>query len=156
MTGDGSVRQLTASGDQGVGAGTYRVDAYTIPASEVAAWGFPGIAQTGAYVAKFYKDMKQPATNLVANETMPVAGVTLTKNGSNAGVKYFNSTLTAIDPTLTVTGTSGVAAVDAAIPMGGSFPTFTGQGPTAMPISWEMLPGGSAPNLVFITRFHPM
>lgn len=144
------------TGAQGVSAGNqYTVDAYAIKKADSDAWGFD-LTAGGGYVAKFYKD-KKPAPNLlIANETMPVAGVTLIKDGAPAaGAKYFNDTLTAIDPALTVTGNSGVAIVASPIAMGGMFPTFSGSGPTAMPITWESLPGGSAAGLVIITRFHP-
>jgi hypothetical protein len=66
-------------------------------------------------------------------------------------VKYFKTDLSGVDNTLTATGASGVAIV--AAPVSGNFPTFSGLGGMSMP--WEQLPGGSAPNLVFVTRFHP-
>lgn len=146
----------TATGDQGItGGNQYRLDAYAVKMADAAGWGFD-IATGGGYIAKYYKDAKPAQNLLIANETMPLAGVTLTKNGApDPGTKYFNATLTAIDNALTVTGTSGVAIVPSPIPNGGMFPVFSGTGPSAMPITWEMLPGGSAPGLVFVTRFHP-
>ena len=146
----------TATGAQGIAGGNqYHVDAYAVKKADSDAWGFD-IATGGGYIAKFYKDAKPAPTLLIANETMPTAGVTLTKDGAPAaGAKYFNDTLTAIDNALTATGPSGVAIVASPIAMGGMFPVFSGTGPTAMPITWEMLPGGSAPSLVFVTRFHP-
>lgn len=133
----------------------YRLDAYALPTADANAWGFD--LSMGAQVVKFYKDPKPSSpTNITANETMPAAGVTLTKEGNPAaGAAYFNDTLTAVDPMLTVTGSSGAALVAAPIPPTGTFPTFSGTGPTAAPITWEVLPGGSAPGLVLITRFHP-
>ena len=146
----------TATGAQGIAGGNqYTVDAYAVKKTDAAGWGFD-ITTGGGYIAKFYSDPKPAANLLINNETMKVAGVTLTKDGAPAaGVQYFNATLTAIDNTLTATGTSGVAIVASPIPTGGMFPVFSGTGPTAMPITWEMLPGGSAPGLVFVTRFHP-
>lgn len=148
MTPAGTGAQMISAGN------AYTVDAYAIKKADSDAWGFD-IATGGAYVAKFYKD-KKPAPNLlIANESMPVAGVTLVKDGMPAmGTKYFDDTLTMIDNTLTATGKSGVAIVASPV-VGSSFPTFTGNGPTAMPITWESLPGGSAPGVVIITRFHP-
>jgi hypothetical protein len=146
---------VTGAAAQGISNGNiYRLDTYALPAADSAAWGFD--LSQGAQVAKFYKDAKPSPNNVIANETMPVAGVTLTKDGAAAmGAAYFNDTLTAVDPSLMVTGMSGAALVASPIPMGGMFPTFSGSGPTASPITFEQLPGGSAPNLVLVTRFHP-
>ncbi len=145
----GSAAQGIASGNQ------YKLDTYSIPKADSDQWGFD-ITTGGAQIAKFYKDPKPLPTNIIANETMPVAGVTLTKDMMTAaGAGYFNDTLTAVDGALTATGNSGVAIVSSPLTGGGSFPTFSGSGPTAMPITWEALPGGSAPGLVLITRFHP-
>ena len=138
-----------ATGDQGVGAGIYHVDAYAVKAADVAGWNFD-VATAGAVIGKFYNDPKPPSNLLVANEKNPVAGVVMTKDGASAGVQYFNAGLTAVDNTLTSTSTSGAAIV--AAPVTGGFPTFTGMGGG---ITWEMLPGGSAAGLVLITRFHP-
>lgn len=149
----GPMMTTTATGDQGVNAGIYQVDAYAIKKADSDAWQFD-IATAGAQIGEFFNDPKQPPNLLIANETHPVAGVNFQQNGSDAGVKYFNDTRTAIDPSLTTaTGASGTGIV--AAPVTGPFPTFSGSGPASMPITWEMLPGGSAPGLVFVTRFHP-
>lgn len=148
---------LAGTGAQGISTGnSYRVDAYAIQKADSDTWGFD-IATGGAQIARYFSDMKPAPNLLVANEKTPVTGVILTENGSTtapAGTKYFNAGLTAIDPTLTATGASGTAIVAAPV-MGSNFPTFSGSGPTAMPIAWETLPGGSAAGLVVITRFHP-
>jgi hypothetical protein len=148
---------MAGTGAQGTSAGnSYRVDAYAIQKADSDKWNFD-IATGGAQIARYFSDMKPAPNLLVANEKTAVAGVTLTENGPTnvpAGTKYFDGTLTAVDPALTVTGTSGTAIVAAPV-MGSAFPTFSGMGPTAMPIAWETLPGGSAPGLVIITRFHP-
>ena len=153
----GGATMMTAAGTgaQGVSAGnSYHVDAYAVKKSDSDAWNFD-ITAGGAYIAKFYKDTKPAPNALVANEMSPVAGVTLVKDGQPAtGTKYFNDTLTMVDNTLTATGKSGVAIVASPV-VGSAFPTFTGNGPAAMPITWEQLPGGSAANVVIITRFHP-
>jgi hypothetical protein len=153
---------VAGSAGQNIGASKYVIDTYALPAADAAMWGGGiDIATTGAFVAKFYKD-PAPAAGApsLANETMPVAGVTLTKDGAAAaGVKYFNDTLTAVDNALTVTGNSGAAVIAAPV-SGSGFPTFSGTGPAGMPTtgpgSWEQHPGGSAPGLVLILRFHPI
>ena len=61
-----------------------------------------------------------------------------------------NGAIYAADPALTATGTSGTAIVPS--PVTSTFPVFSGMGGG---ITWEQLPGGSAPNAVLITRFHP-
>lgn len=144
-----------ATGDQGISAGIYHVDAYALKQADVANWGFD-ITAGGAVIAKFYNDPKPAANALIINETHPVAGVTLRKDFQAAtGAQYFNDTLTKIDTNLMVTGNSGTAIVASPVPMGSNFPVFDGTGPTSMPITWEMDPGGSAAGLVLITRFHP-
>jgi len=135
------------------GNGQYRVDAYAIPKADSDAWGFD-ISTGGAQIAKYYKDPKPQPTQLIANETMAASGVTMIKDGAPAaGAKYFNDALTAVDGSLTMTSTSGVAIVASPIQMGGMFPTFTGSGGGVSP--WESIQGGSAANIVIITRFHP-
>jgi len=156
-TASGAATMMTpaGTGGQGVSAGNqYHVDAYAVKKSDSDAWNFD-IATGGAQIAKFYAD-KKPAPNLlIANEMTPVACVQLQKDGQPAaGAQYFDDTLTAVNPALTLTGKSGVAIVASPV-VGSSFPTFSGSGPAAMPITWESLPGGSAAGVVIITRFHP-
>jgi hypothetical protein len=147
-----------ATGDQMVANGNkYHVDAYVLPRSVTDGWkssaGFD-IAVGGAYIAKFYSDTKGTPASQVDNEKNPVAGVQLTENSAvPPGVKYFDTSLTSISSTLTATSSIGAAIL--AAPVSGSFPTFSGTGPTSAPITWEANPGGSAPGLVFVTRFHP-
>lgn len=151
----GTMMTMAGTGAQGVsGNNQYRVDAYAVKKADSDAWGFD-VTAGGAQIAKYYKDPKPAPNQLIANETMPASGVTMIKDGNPAaGAKYFNATRTAIDPALTTaTGTSGVAIVASPIPMGGSFPTFSGSGGGISP--WETLNGGSAPTIVIITRFHP-
>jgi hypothetical protein len=160
MTGRTNATMTAAgTGAQNVSAGNqYVVDLYAIKKADSDAWGGGfNVATGGAYIAKFYSNMKpDPKILLATQDTTPVAGVTLTKDSAPAaGAQYFNDTLSAIDTNLMATGASGVAIVASPIPMGGSFPNFSGTGPTAMPITWETLPGGSAPGVVIITRFHP-
>ncbi|MCU1282294.1 MAG: hypothetical protein JWM53_5840, partial [bacterium] len=104
VTGRGdATNSLAATGARGLsssGGDQYRVDAYAVKKSDTDAWAASGfdISAGGGVVAKFYKDAKPAANLLIANETMKAAGVTLTKDGADPGAKYFNDTLTAIDP----------------------------------------------------------
>jgi hypothetical protein len=149
--------QITGSGGQVVAGGTYTIDTYATPKSLVAAWtaasnGIDYDAK-GAFVMKFYSDAAEPPTNLVATETMPVAGVMLVEG--LAGVtpptaRYFSTTLMTIDPALTATTTVGAGI----LPAGAMTPdSFTGSGGGVA--KWESLPGGTAPHVVFVGRFHP-
>jgi hypothetical protein len=147
-----------ATGDQMVANGSdYRIDAYVLPRTVTDGWKSSGnfdIATGGAYIAKFYSDAKESPTQQIANEKSPVAGVQLLEGGSvPAGVLYFDTSLATISASAMATTSVGAAIV--AAPVSGSFPTFTGSGPTSMPITWEVDPGGSAPGLVFVTRYHP-
>ena len=156
-TGKGTPGQVVAgSAGQGIGAAKYVIDTYQLSQAEVAGWGGGiDVAMTGAFVAKFYND-PAPAAGApsTATETMPAAGVTLTKDFSPAaGAKYFNDGLTAIDGALTVTGNSGTAVVASPVPTGSNFPIFSGTG--GGQAMWEQHPGGSAAGLVLILRFHP-
>lgn len=147
----------TATGDQGINAGNiYHVDGYVLDAATVQGWK-PAIDvdTVGAYLAKFYNDPKPLNTLLVANEKNPVAGVQLTENNAPvAAAKYFGADLATIDTTATTTSAVG-AVIGPAPDSSAGFPTFSGMGPTANPITWEMQPGASKPGVVFITRFHP-
>jgi len=148
-----------ASGTQMVSAGNkYRVDGYVMPKAVTDGWkASPAaldIGTNGAYVAKFYSDMKEAPTAQIANEMNPVAGVQLYENNNPIpDVKYFDTSLASISTTLTATSAVGGAIVPA--PVMGSFPIFTGMGPASAPVTWESLPGGSLAGLVFVTRFHP-
>lgn len=141
-------------GNQGISGGNkYRVDAYVLPKSVADGWK-PAFdyGPNGGYVGKFYNDPKVgPGAPLIASETHPVMGVTLTINGAPApGAKYFGPTLATIDSALTTTGTVGVGIAPA--PVTGTFPTMSGMGGG---FTWEMFPGGSVAGLVFVQRFHP-
>ena len=148
-----------ATGTQMVSNGNkYRVDGYVLPKAIPDGWkASPAafdIAPNGAYVAKFYSDMKGTPTSQIANETNPVANVQLDMNSQPIpNVQYFDASLSSISTTLTATSAVGAAIVPA--PVMGQFPIFTGNGPSSAPITWEMLPGGSIAGLVFVTRFHP-
>lgn len=150
----GTPNIIVATGAQVVAGKIYHVDAYVLPRSVVEGWktqtgdDFTG---KGAYVAKFYADKMSSATNYTLFETMPLAGVTLVENGSapSRPVRYFGSSLTGIDATLTATGASGAAVITAPA----AISTYSGQGAG---MTWPTVPGGSAPGVVFVTRFHPM
>ena len=148
------------TGGQGVSGNTkYTIDAYAIPKTDADAWGFD-YATGGGQIALYFSDPKPTSpTMLLANETTPVAGVTMMKDGAPADgmnghplAKYFDDTLTAVG-TGTTTGAKGAAIVASPIPTGGTFPSFSGMGGGVT--TWETLPGGSAPGVVIITRFHP-
>ena len=142
------------TGGQGVSGNTkYTIDAYAIPQTDATAWNFD-ITAGGAQIALYYKDAKPSPTMILANESMPASGVTMLKDGAPAaGAQYFDDTLTTVSATATTTGAKGAAIVASPIMMGGTFPTFSGMGGGISP--WESLPGGSAPGVVIITRFHP-
>jgi hypothetical protein len=147
-----------AAADQGVSNGNiYRIDGYVLPKSVTDGWKQQlDISVGGPYVAKFYNDPKPANTLLIADEKNPVADVQLV-DGTNmmplAGAKYFDTSLTTISATATATSAVGAAIV--AAPVTGSFPSFSGKGPTAMPITWETEQGGSLANGVLVARFHP-
>jgi hypothetical protein len=150
----GTAMTLAATGDQGVGAGIYLVDAYALKKADSDAWGFD-VASNGAQVGVFYSDpAPMPNALIIANDTHAVAGVVMKQNGDPTGVQYFNDTRTKVDGTLTATGASGAAIV--AAPVTSGFPNFTGTGPASMPLNWQTLSGGSVAGLVLITRFHAM
>lgn len=145
----------TGTGGQGIANDTiYQIDAYALSQTDVAGWNFD-ITTGGGYIARFFNDPKSadPTKNL-NTETHPQLGVVLTQDGQAppGGLKFFNDTLTAIDPTLTATGNSGTAIASAPIASGGTFSMFTGVGGG---ITWETFPGGSKANFVLVTRFHP-
>lgn len=147
----------TGTGDQGVVAGvSYIVDGYVLHKSVSDGWK-PAIDvdATGAFVAKFYRDAKPANTTVQVKETMPVAGVQITQNGGVVGsAKYFDTSLTTLSTTATATTAIGAAIIPAP-DLSAGVPTFSGQGPSSMPITWEQLPGGSLKGAVFVDRFHP-
>ncbi|MGZ3443403.1 MAG: hypothetical protein ACXVDD_27970, partial [Polyangia bacterium] len=159
--------QLTGTGAAVVAQQAYRVDSYAVPKSAVNGWsatsGIDYDAQ-GAVLLEYFADMKPPPTDLEANETLPVTGVTLFQDGAPADgmnghptAKYFGASLAKLDGSLTTTGASG-AVIVAAPPSNGAFPIFTGMGGMSMgkPISWEVGPGGSTAHVLFVERLHPM
>ena len=159
--------QLTGTGAAVVAQQAYRVDSYAVPKSLVSGWSAAaGIDYdtAGAVLLEFFADMKPPPTDLQADETLPVAGVTLYQDGvpadglsGHAAAKYFGASLSTLDGSLTTTGASGGTLV-AASPSTGIFPVFTGMGGTSMgkPIAWESSPGGSTAHVLFVERMHPM
>jgi hypothetical protein len=109
----------------------------------------PAFKSQGTYVGCFYNQPPSAPTNLLFNETMPAAGVTLLENAvTPTAVRYLAADAT-IDPSLTATS----AARGCAITVGtGNVNQYSGSGGPAS--SWELQPGGTAANAVFITRFH--
>jgi hypothetical protein len=147
------VLQTTGTGAQIVAGKSYQVDVYATPKAVFVAWSTQSngvdFDAAGAYVMKFYADAAPPMTLLTATETMPVAGVVPYQGAVPApNARYFGSSLLTIDPTLTATGSLGVAVV----PGVGDIKTYTGMGGG---ITWEGHPGGTAPHVVFVDRYHP-
>lgn len=160
---DESMIAVSATGAQNVVPGsTYRVDGYVIPRSVTDGWKMQtGIdyLSTGAYVAKYYGDKMPPGNDLAATETMKVPGVQLTFVSGGMGTvqanaQYFSSSLSTIDPTLKMTGMEGAAI----IPTPPGIETISGQGGmvNGMTPTWESQTGGSAKNVIFVARYHPM
>jgi hypothetical protein len=153
--------QLTACGASVANGQSYTIDCYATPKSLVTAWSQQSSIDynaNGAYVAFFFSDLVPSGTQLVDNETGPLAGVKLFQDSAVAPmVRYFGGSAgrgaTTIDPTLMVSGTSGGAIV----PNNAAIHVYTGKGGTYMgtPIDfWEATQGASAPSLVFVQRIH--
>ena len=158
--------QLTGSGAAVVAQQAYRVDSFALPKATVQGWSMAAgtdYAASGAVVVRYFADPAPAPTNLAADETEPVAGVTLTLDGAPADgaggralARYFGASMAMLGGAQTSTGPSGTAIVTA--PVTGGFPTLSGTGGTAMgmPIKWELAPGGSTAEVVFVERLHPM
>jgi hypothetical protein len=158
---DETVYVVAATGDQNVNAGqSYRVDGYVVPRSLTDSWktqtGIDYLTQ-GGYVARYFGDKAPAVTNLADNETMKIAGVKITANGVVVpNAQYFSTSLATIDPALKMTGMEGAAIVPT--PAMGAPQQFSGTGGTvnnATP-TWESQLGGTAPNVIFVSRYHPM
>jgi hypothetical protein len=166
---DESTIVVAATGDQNVSAGQiYRVDAYVVPRSVTDGWktqtGVDYLTM-GAYVARFFGDKLPPVTNLADNETMPVAGVQITDDRNNgvvmptANAQYFSTGLGTIDPTLKMTSAVGSGILP--LPMAKGMPTtpnFSGTGGmvNGKAATFDSQLGGTAPNVIFVSRFHAM
>ena len=148
----------TGTGAQGVSNGNkYRVDAYALAKTASDMWKPDIDIATGGAVVNFYYNEAKPApTNLAFTEKTPVMGVQLVKDGAAnpAGTRYFGTSMTMIAPT-TQTTTTALGAAIVPSPVTGPFSTFSGMGGGTPTITWETLPGGSAPGVVVVTRFHP-
>ena len=123
--------------------------------ADVDATGASTSATGGAYVAKFYSDpRRRRRTCSSPTRRTRSAGVQLMQRTARRDGRPVLRHLADRDRRR-ADGDQRLGAAIVAAPVTGSFPTFTGTGPAAMPITWETLPGGSAPGLVFVTRFHP-
>jgi hypothetical protein len=153
---------IVATGAQVAGNNAYQLDGYTADRSVVDGWkqGTQDYFATGAYVAKFYAEKFTNPNLFTVFEKTHVGGVTFTKCTSScsaySGVKYFSSSLTTIDPTLTSTSAQvgaalipGSKGIETLSGMGG---TIGGQTPTWAPPQ----PGGSYAGVLFVARYHPM
>jgi hypothetical protein len=160
-TNNGTTIVTSGVGGSGVQPGkSYRVDGYAVQRTTVQGWsdatGVDWFAQ-GGYIARYYNDPKPVGTNLAANETHPVAGVTMANVDSNGhliplappNAMYFSTDLTKLDKTMTVTGVAGAAI---APPPVDGIASFGGSGGG---LTWETEQGGSAKKVIFVSRFHP-
>jgi hypothetical protein len=148
--------QITGSGAIVQGGKGYRVDAYVTPQSLVQMWttaagGGVDYNAQGAYVVRYFQDPGSDPTMLIANETMPVAGVQVVQDAVvSTRAKYFSGNLMTLG-----TGTSTDATTGAAILTGTgdqSTPAFSGMGGN---IDWQTHLGNSTKGVVFVDRFHP-
>jgi len=158
--------QLTGTGAAVVAQQAYQVDSYALPKTLVQSWATSSgidFVGKGAVVIRFFADAEPSPTQLTATETHPVGGVTTYMDGAPADgsgghvmARYFGASMMALDPALTTTGPSGTSILSA--PVTGAFPTLTGMGGSTMgvPIKWQMAPGGSTAQVVFVERLHPM
>ena len=153
---------IGGTGLTGVSGTNYKLDGYAVPLAVVQQWqtetsiDFDG---GGAFAAFFYCDASKAAQNdFTQYEMTPAAGVKLVQVVNNTAQPLANARYA--DPTrdvLSATDTATTMLGEAVTPQNG-LGNFSGQGGTCggNPVSkWEGLPGGSAPHVVFINRFHP-
>jgi hypothetical protein len=149
----GTIFVTAGSGAQNVSTGSYRVDGYVIPRTLVDTWNTQTSTDwfaSGGYLARYFNDPKPAGTNLAAIETHPVAGVQLTQMNTvklPPAANYFTTDLSTLSPTAMSTGVAGAALFKAQL-----INTYSGMGGN---ISWETQTGGTAPKVIFVSRFHP-
>jgi hypothetical protein len=153
------VLQITGTGSIVVAGKSYQIDTYATPRDAVLGWASMSNGvnydMLGAYVMKFYGDPMPPEDKLTATETMPISGVMPLQGVSTpTTARYFGTALSMLD--LTATATTAVGA--AVLPGVGDIKNYSGMGGmlNGAPIKWETHPGGTAPHVVFVDRFHPM
>ena len=147
----------TGVGGQVFAGQVYRIDAFTSDKSMVTAWSGQSngvdYATQGAYVLRYFAEPVGRPTEYIQNNVMPVASVVVQKGTATPPqTRYFSSSLATIDPALTATSTTGAAL----LPAIGLVANYTGSGGMFdnLPIKWNTLPGGTAPNVVFVTKFN--
>jgi hypothetical protein len=133
---------------------SYRIDAFAVKKSDVAAWSASSGVDydaKGAYVGRFFLDHVIDPTNQAAKETMPATGVKMIEAGGVElpGTQYFGANLSTVDPTATSTSAVGGAIV----PPPASLDNFSGMGGGVA--TWESVTGGALPHTVLVQRFHP-
>jgi hypothetical protein len=146
--------QVTGTGGLVTAGQKYQIDSYATPKTLAQSWatqsGFD-LAVKGIYIARFFMDPAPQPNAIVATETMPLAGVTLTESGGPTAAKYFGADFMTIG-----TGTS-TSAFGAAILQGtGDTQVLSFSGMGGGVATWETHPGNTTANVVFVDRFHPM
>ena len=102
---------------------------------------------------RFFAEPVPRQTEYIQNNVMTVSGVIALKGATMpAEARYFGSSLSTIDSTLTATTSTGAAI----LPALGLVANYTGMGGTfdSMPIKWNTLPGGTTKNVVFVAKFN--
>lgn len=142
------------TGTQVVPGQIYHLDGVTVEKTVVDGWKtMAGIDYSmGAGVDCYYSDASRASTNdFTWYEASPVTGVQIADGSSAmpiANAKYFGPSLDMISASTSTTAL-GCGIVQVSV-----LTSFTGKGPGGM--TWEVHPGGSAANVVFFDRFHPM
>lgn len=155
--------QLTGTGARvPAAAKNYKVDVFFTLASIVQGWKAQSGANLpydtkGVYVGFFYNELA-PAdpTEFLNKETMPQSGVKLTINMmESADTRYFGADRLTLDSAATATSMMVGGAVTLPPP---SIASISGTGGICdgSPCKWTNAPGSSAPNVVFISRFHKL
>jgi hypothetical protein len=143
---------LAGAGATVVAGQTYNVDTYMVLQSVLDGWG-GNYKTAGTYVGCFFNQPPPAPTAHTFTETMAAMGVRLTTNGSTAAAvpadEKFLKAGGAIDATLTATGPLGCA-----ITAGTGLSTYSGLPMSGGVMKWEQGPGGTAPGVVFVQRFH--
>jgi hypothetical protein len=139
------------SGATVVSGHKYQVDAYLVLQATLDAYAAvtPSFKTSGTYVACYYDQPPPAPTNFLFTETMPASGVQLLENGVTPAAAHYLAASGAIDGSLT--GTSAARGCGITVGTGG-INQYTGSGGGVT--KWETEPGGTAPNTVFVARFH--
>ncbi len=158
----GNALEFTAAGTQTMAAGkTYKVDVYVTEKTVIDGWK----TQTGKdwdlngiYLAEYFDLPVPDATNLrIPDDNKPVMGVKITDSGTVVAAANYFDTRSTMMTSLTATSAIGFGAVfpDASISIysGNGGMCSDGMGGMAT-CKWDVHPGGSAPHVLFVDRFH--